>query len=162
MWFYKGGKCGCCVLINKRCSRVQSTLHAIRLCVQSGSNQFYAGNFHYRIRPSFVTVWGAKERRGHKAWCQRRKYFRLSLFREIAITANEVKTFKLKSFRLLRRGKTADQNGDNVSDGDIILALPAYIIVIKSISKIKGNKGKSRNESLTVLWSLDCFDSQRI
>ena len=32
------GKCGCFLLINKWHSRVQSTLHAIRLYVQSGSD----------------------------------------------------------------------------------------------------------------------------
>ena len=37
-WFYKGGKCGCFVLINKWCSWVQSTFCAIQLYIQSGSD----------------------------------------------------------------------------------------------------------------------------
>ena len=38
MWFYKRGKCGCFILIDKWCCWAQSALHAIWLNVQSGSD----------------------------------------------------------------------------------------------------------------------------
>ena len=36
MCFYKGGKCGCFILINKWCSWVQSALHAVQLFCNLG------------------------------------------------------------------------------------------------------------------------------
>ena len=55
MWFHKGGRCGCFILINKWCTWVQSALLGIWLYVQLGSKNIIEklDRLYYSLPTSF-------------------------------------------------------------------------------------------------------------